>query len=127
MNVLLVYAHPEPKSFNGALKDLAVAFLTDEGHQVKVSDLYAMNFKAAADRDDFLMLENPDFFMYQFEQGKATKTNTFAWTPARDEDARIRYLEDYKKRLQNLSAILSIPYHPISHYDEHHQLKMEYR
>ncbi|WP_235949964.1 NAD(P)H-dependent oxidoreductase [Paenibacillus apii] len=28
MNVLIVYAHPEPKSFNGALKDLAVAALT---------------------------------------------------------------------------------------------------
>lgn len=33
MNVLIVYAHPEPKSFNGALKDLAVAALTTEGHQ----------------------------------------------------------------------------------------------
>ncbi|AHV95744.1 NAD(P)H-dependent oxidoreductase [Paenibacillus sabinae] len=62
MNVLIVYAHPEPKSFNGALKDLAVAFLTAEGHQVQVSDLYAMKFKAAADRDDFLKAENPDFF-----------------------------------------------------------------
>lgn len=33
MNVLIVYAHPEPKLFNGALKDLAVATLTAEGHQ----------------------------------------------------------------------------------------------
>jgi hypothetical protein len=24
MQVLIVYAHPEPKSFNGAMKDLAV-------------------------------------------------------------------------------------------------------
>lgn len=24
MNILIIYAHPEPKSFNGALKDLAV-------------------------------------------------------------------------------------------------------
>ncbi|QWU17002.1 NAD(P)H dehydrogenase (quinone) [Paenibacillus sophorae] len=55
MNVLIVYAHPEPGSFNGAMKDLAVATLIDEGHQVKVSDLYAMNFKAVADRDDFLL------------------------------------------------------------------------
>jgi putative NADPH-quinone reductase len=28
---------------------LAVAVLAAEGHQVKVSDLYAMNFKAVAD------------------------------------------------------------------------------
>ncbi|HHJ2098773.1 TPA: flavodoxin family protein, partial [Pseudomonas aeruginosa] len=25
MNVLIVYAHPEPRSLNGALKDFAVA------------------------------------------------------------------------------------------------------
>ncbi|MGC5324682.1 NAD(P)H-dependent oxidoreductase [Brevibacillus sp. SYSU BS000544] len=42
MNALIVYAHPEPKSFNGALKDLAITVLTANGHQVKVSDLYAM-------------------------------------------------------------------------------------
>ncbi len=39
MNVLIVYAHHEPKSFNGALKDIAVKVLTEVGHQVKVSDL----------------------------------------------------------------------------------------
>ncbi|AHV95745.1 NAD(P)H dehydrogenase, quinone family, Nqo1-like protein [Paenibacillus sabinae T27] len=49
------------------------------------------------------------------------------WTPARDEEARIRYLDEYKKQLQNFSAIPSILYHPTSHYDEHHQLKTEYR
>ncbi|MDI9715946.1 NAD(P)H-dependent oxidoreductase, partial [Pseudomonas aeruginosa] len=27
MNVLIVYAHPEPRSLNGALKDFAVARL----------------------------------------------------------------------------------------------------
>lgn len=50
-----------------------------------------------------------------------------AWTPARDEEARIQYLEGYKKRLKHLSEIRSIPYHPSSHFDEHHQLKPEYR
>ena len=28
MNILIIYAHPEPKSFNSALKDLAVSELT---------------------------------------------------------------------------------------------------
>ncbi|HSO26142.1 MAG TPA: NAD(P)H-dependent oxidoreductase, partial [Methanobacteriaceae archaeon] len=46
MNVLIVYAHPEPKSLNGKLKDIAVDTLTANGHQVKVSDLYGMKFKA---------------------------------------------------------------------------------
>ncbi|AGC47000.1 NAD(P)H oxidoreductase [Myxococcus stipitatus DSM 14675] len=54
MNVLIVYAHPEPRSLNGSLKDLAVSHLTSLGHEVRVSDLYAMNWKATADAGDFL-------------------------------------------------------------------------
>jgi NAD(P)H dehydrogenase (quinone) len=53
MKILIVYAHPEPQSLNGALKDLAVRHLTDQGHEVRVSDLYAMDWKAVADGDDF--------------------------------------------------------------------------
>ncbi|ADO50061.1 NAD(P)H-dependent oxidoreductase [[Enterobacter] lignolyticus] len=52
MNILLVFAHPEPRSLNGALKDAAVAHLTQNGHQVQVSDLYAMKWKSALDADD---------------------------------------------------------------------------
>lgn len=53
MKVLLVFAHPEPRSFNGALRDLAVAELSARGHEVKVSDLYAAGWKSAVDRADF--------------------------------------------------------------------------
>ncbi|MGG3124099.1 NAD(P)H-dependent oxidoreductase [Priestia megaterium] len=237
MNVLIIYAHLEPKSFNGALKDLAVSELTSLGHQVKVSDLYAMNFKAVADQDDFDTIQDENFFKYQIEQGNAAKTNSFsddiqeeqeklrwadfvifqfplwwysvpailkgwfdrvfasgfvygkdigrydkgglkgrkamlstttgspeyaytpygmdgdihekilyhinhgmlyfaglepvepfiAWTPARDEENRQRYLSEYRSRLHRLSEIPSIPYHPTSHYDNNHQLKVEYR
>src|SRR5690606_18127015 len=42
MNVLIVYAHPEPRSLNGALKDFTVQRLQAAGHAVQVSDLYAM-------------------------------------------------------------------------------------
>lgn len=38
MNVLIVYAHPEPTSLNGSLKDFAVRHLAAAGHQVQVSD-----------------------------------------------------------------------------------------
>lgn len=48
MNVLIVYAHPEPTSFNGAMKVLAVETLTAQGHSVEVSDLYAMGWNAVA-------------------------------------------------------------------------------
>lgn len=53
MKILIVYAHPEPSSFNFALKERAVQVLTDQKHQVKISDLYSMNFKAIADWNDF--------------------------------------------------------------------------
>ena len=55
MKVLLVYAHSEKKSFNGALKETAVSTLTQDGHEVKISDLYAMNFKPAVNVQDFLV------------------------------------------------------------------------
>ncbi len=53
VHVLIVYAHPEPKSFNGAMKDAAVETLTAAGHEVVVSDLYAMGFDPVAGRGDF--------------------------------------------------------------------------
>ncbi len=52
MNVLLVYAHPEPKSLNGSLKNFSVKHLEETGHIVQVSDLYAMQWKASLDADD---------------------------------------------------------------------------
>lgn len=52
MNVLLVYAHPEPTSLNAALKDFSVKRLERAGHTVRVSDLYAMKWKATLDASD---------------------------------------------------------------------------
>ncbi|NZA26820.1 NAD(P)H-dependent oxidoreductase [Luteimonas sp. SJ-92] len=56
MNVLLVFAHPEPRSLNGALRDVAVQALEAEGHEVRVSDLYAGGWKSEVDRADFTQL-----------------------------------------------------------------------
>ena len=53
MKILLVFAHPEPRSLNGALRDLAVAELEAQGHQVRQTDLYAEHWKSAVDRADF--------------------------------------------------------------------------
>ncbi|WP_422752148.1 NAD(P)H-dependent oxidoreductase [Micromonospora sp. WMMD708] len=53
MKTLIVYAHPEPRSLNGSLKDVAVSTLASAGHEVRVSDLYAMNWKAVVDAADF--------------------------------------------------------------------------
>lgn len=57
MNVLLIYAHPEPQSLNGSLKNVAVKRLEGAGHIVQVSDLYAMQWKPTLDVAD--VLERP--------------------------------------------------------------------
>jgi NAD(P)H dehydrogenase (quinone) len=74
MRVLIVYAHPEPHSFNGALKDLAVEVLTQAGHQVRVSDLYAMHFQPTGGPGDFTTPSLAGPFRYQAEQAAAKFT-----------------------------------------------------
>lgn len=71
MRYLIVYAHPEPKSLNGALKDHAVAALVGAGHEVQVSDLYAMRFKAVADADDFPVRDRSERLVYHRASGEA--------------------------------------------------------
>lgn len=44
MHVQIVYAHPEPASFNGSFARIAEQTLSDLGHDVKVSDLYGSGF-----------------------------------------------------------------------------------
>jgi len=78
MHALIVYAHPEPKSFNAALLDVAKNTLADQGHAVDVSDLYGMNFKAVIDRSDFLTVRNPDHFNIPIEQRHATHNSGLA-------------------------------------------------
>lgn len=76
MNVLIVYAHPEPKSLNGKLKDIAVDTLTAIGHEVKVSDLYGMKFKAVLDEEDFPTRMNSDVFNPIMEQSNAVASDS---------------------------------------------------
>lgn len=57
MKILIVHAHPEPRSFTAALKNVAIEALRAAGHEVQLSDLYADGWKAAVDRDDFPGLE----------------------------------------------------------------------
>lgn len=77
MKVFIVYAHPEPTSLNGSLKNYAVEILEREGHEVIVSDLYKMEFKPIADKNDFTELERPEKLNYIFEQLKAVEKGTF--------------------------------------------------
>lgn len=62
MNVLIVYAHPQPRSLNGSLKDFAVSHLKNSGHTVQVSDLYAQHWKPQIDANDILSAPVGDDF-----------------------------------------------------------------
>ncbi|XP_074055517.1 ribosyldihydronicotinamide dehydrogenase [quinone]-like [Macrotis lagotis] len=77
--VLIVYAHQEPKSMNGSLKDAAVAELSRQGCQVTVSDLYAMNFEPRATRKDIEgPISNSEFFNYAIETHEAYKKESLS-------------------------------------------------
>jgi NAD(P)H dehydrogenase (quinone) len=78
MNVFVVLAHPEPKSFNGALFRLATENLRDAGHAVRTSDLYRMGYNPVSDRHNFTGANDPDFLKLQLEEMHATETGTFA-------------------------------------------------
>ena len=79
MKVLIVQAHPEPRSFNAALAQRAREVLTRKGHAVEVSDLYAMGFKAVVDADDFRGdREDPDFLRVDREQTAAQEQGALA-------------------------------------------------
>ena len=78
MNVLIVYAHPEPQSFAGAMRGVAMETLSAEGHTVVVSDLYAERFAAAAGPDDVTSRANPDCFELGPEQAHAAQNHSFS-------------------------------------------------
>ena len=89
MNVLIVYAHPEPKSFNGAMKDLAAATLSRAGHNVKISDLYAMGFNPVTGPCDFLGgRADVNVLSIAREQTNAFETGTLA-ADIKGEQAKI--------------------------------------
>lgn len=68
MNILLIFAHPEPHSFNGAMLRTAVATLEAAGHQVQVSDLYAQSFDPISDRRNFTTVQDAAYFKQQAEE-----------------------------------------------------------
>ena len=53
MNVLWIFAHPEPRSLSGSLRDEGLRALRELGHECRVSDLYAMRWNPVVDAADF--------------------------------------------------------------------------
>jgi putative NADPH-quinone reductase len=78
MNFLLIFAHPEPQSFNGAMLRTAIATLEAAGHAVQVSDLYAQPFEPVSDRRNFTTVHDAAFYKQQLEELHATDHNGFA-------------------------------------------------
>ncbi|MED1203530.1 NAD(P)H-dependent oxidoreductase [Heyndrickxia acidicola] len=54
MKTLVIYTHPNPASFNAAIKETVVNELTSKGQEVKVRDLYEMNFNPILSGEDFV-------------------------------------------------------------------------
>lgn len=52
MKHLIIYAHPNEHSLNGHFKKSTVEYLTANGHQVKVRDLYQLNFNPVLSLED---------------------------------------------------------------------------
>lgn len=79
VKALLVLAHPEPLSFNGALHRVALETLTAAGHDVRVSDLYAMAWNPVAGPGDVTgELQDPAYFRLDREQTHAHEAGTVA-------------------------------------------------
>lgn len=53
MKILYIFAHPRPDSFNMHLFKMATQYLNKLGHQVELSNLYAIEFNAIASWQDF--------------------------------------------------------------------------
>ncbi|HWR68389.1 MAG TPA: NAD(P)H-dependent oxidoreductase [Desulfomonilia bacterium] len=56
MNHLVVYAHPNPASFNHAILDAYTSELKASGHEVRIRDLYAVPFDPVIVQSDYDMI-----------------------------------------------------------------------
>lgn len=75
MRTLFVFAHPDLRSLNGSLLREAVNYLKSKGHEVKISDLYRMNWKAVLNEDDFQTHEKGTRLRLLDESAESFKQN----------------------------------------------------
>lgn len=90
--VLIVSAHPDARSLTASLTGFAAGELRAAGHEVRISDLHAMKWKAVTDADDFP--ERPGAgrldVMAASEHAYATGTLT---ADVRSEQERLRWAD----------------------------------
>ena len=75
---LVVFAHPNPKSFNYSIMEETVKQIKEQGHTVDISDLYRMDFKGFAGEHDFKTHLNKSELNLINEQQNSMKNNLFA-------------------------------------------------
>ncbi len=57
MKHLVIYCHPNPKSFNHAILEVYSNELKSKGHEVRVRDLYALDFDPVLKPQDFELMQ----------------------------------------------------------------------
>ena len=75
MNILIVHAHPEPKSLSRQLVGVGIETLQAQGHQVIESNLYDMQWKAVFDERDFPSRVDRERLSFVTESGYAYSTD----------------------------------------------------
>ena len=77
MDYLIIYAHPNPKSFNHAIKETVENKLKEKGKSFETRDLYALGFDPVMKPDDFIAIQQgthlPDVKKEQELIGKAKR------------------------------------------------------
>lgn len=58
MKVLVIYAHPNPKSFNKALLNKTKEVFLSNGHQIETRDLYELKFDPVLAPEDFVAMQS---------------------------------------------------------------------
>jgi len=53
MNVLIVYAHPNKKSYTFQILELLTKTILNENHKIEISDLYALNFQSDMTEEEY--------------------------------------------------------------------------
>jgi NAD(P)H dehydrogenase (quinone) len=76
MQAHIVLAHPEPRSFNAHLAQLARRSLEAQGWSVSMSDLYAMGFDPCERGEHYVARQQPERFDVQAEQRHASNRGT---------------------------------------------------
>jgi NAD(P)H dehydrogenase (quinone) len=88
MQAHIVLAHPEPKSFNAHLANVARDSLEQQGWTTTLSDLYAMEFDPCERFEHYLQPQDSSRFNVQGEQRHASDQSTIP-TDVKDEIARL--------------------------------------